>query len=274
MKSRIITGVVGISLMLIVLLVLPPITLNIVIAALCGIAMYELLHAAQIKHLGVTVLSILFAVSTPFLLLATTPLLAVGVLVIYTALLGFCQVFGHESLKVEQTGFVYMLSIIAPAALSSMAYFRKFSPEHGLFYIFLALIMAWMCDIGAYFVGVFFGKHKLCPKISPKKTVEGFVGGLVVAVLSSLLAGFVYSLVSAQPLTVHYGQIALLSLVCALLSVIGDLFASVIKRGYGVKDFGHIIPGHGGVMDRFDSLLFVAPMLLVLVQFWPLVQTA
>ena len=259
MKSRIITGVVGISLMLIVLLVLPPIALNIVIAALCGIAMYELLHAAQIKHLGVTVLSIL---------------LAVGVLVIYTALLGFCQVFGHESLKVEQTGFVYMLSIIAPAALSSMAYFRKFSPEHGLFYIFLALIMAWMCDIGAYFVGVFFGKHKLCPKISPKKTVEGFVGGLVVAVLSSLLAGFVYSLVSAQPLTVHYGQIALLSLVCALLSVIGDLFASVIKRGYGVKDFGHIIPGHGGVMDRFDSLLFVAPMLLVLVQFWPLVQAA
>ena len=82
MKSRIITGVVGISLMLIVLLVLPPITLNIVIAALCGIAMYELLHAAQIKHLGVTVLSILFAVSTPFLLLATTPLLAVGVRVI------------------------------------------------------------------------------------------------------------------------------------------------------------------------------------------------
>ena len=82
MKSRIITGVVGISLMLIVLLVLPPIALNIVIAALCGIAMYELLHAAQIKHLGVTVLSILFAVSTPFLLLATTPLLAVGVLVI------------------------------------------------------------------------------------------------------------------------------------------------------------------------------------------------
>lgn len=274
MKSRIITGVVGISLTLIVLLVLPSIALNIAMAMLCGIAMYEVLHVAHIQHPGVMMLSILFAVSTPFLLLVDTPLLAVAVLLAYTALLGFCLVFDHEALKAEQVGFVYMLSLLAPAALSSMAYFRKFSPEHGLFYIFLALIMTWMCDIGAYFVGTFWGRHKLCPKISPKKTVEGLIGGLVIAVLSSLLAGWVYSLISEKTLTVHYGQIALLALACALLSVVGDLFASVIKRGYGAKDFGNIIPGHGGVMDRFDSLLFVSPALLLVVQVWPLVTAA
>lgn len=273
MKSRILTGIVGAALVLLVLLVLPPIALNIAMAGLCGIAMYEILHVSHVRHRGIITLAILFAVSTPFLLLAHTYLVALGVILLYTVLLAIMQIISHQTLRVEQTGFVFLTSTLIPVSLSCMAYFRDFSPRHGLFYVFLALVMAWMCDIGAYFIGTFFGKHKLCPTISPKKTIEGLVGGVAVAVLTSLLAAWLYSLLSPIKGTfeVHYGQIALLSFVCALLSVVGDLFASVIKRGCQAKDFGHIMPGHGGVMDRFDSLLFVAPLLFLVVHIWPLV---
>lgn len=272
MKSRIITGVVGAALTLVVLLVLPPIALNIAMAFLCGIAMYEILHVAQVQHVGLSLLSILFAASAPFLLLAKTYLVALAVILLYMVALGIIQVFSHETLRVEQTGFVFMMSMLVPISLSCMAYFRGYNPQHGLFYIFLALIIAWMCDIGAFFIGTFCGRHKLCPSISPKKTVEGLIGGIVVSIFTSLLASWLYTLLSPVKGTfaICYWQIALLAFVGSLLSVVGDLFASVIKRGCRAKDFGHIIPGHGGVMDRFDSLLFVTPALYLVVHVWPL----
>lgn len=123
---------------------------------------------------------------------------------------------------------------------------------------------------GAYFVGTFLGKHKLCPTISPKKTVEGLIGGFVVSVLASVLAGWLYQLyLTSQGITamVSLWQIALIALLLAPLSVAGDLFASIIKRQCHVKDFGSIMPGHGGVMDRFDSVLFVAPVMFILVHY-------
>jgi phosphatidate cytidylyltransferase len=125
----------------------------------------------------------------------------------------------------------------------------------GLTYIFFALFIIWATDSGAYFIGRAFGKHKLWPEISPKKTVEGSIGGI----LSALLIAFIFSMFSDWnvPALQLYGTTAILS----IFGQIGDLVESALKRHYGVKDSGNLLPGHGGILDRFDSLLFVLPIM-------------
>ena len=126
--------------------------------------------------------------------------------------------------------------------------------------LFVALIGAWATDIFAYFVGVTIGKHKLCPKISPKKSVEGSIGGVIGVVTFITL----YCKLLLAQWVPAFGQVPvwayiLFGLACGIMSQVGDLTASLIKRHFGIKDYGKIFPGHGGVLDRFDSLIFVAP---------------
>ena len=133
----------------------------------------------------------------------------------------------------------------------------------GLFPVWLVFISAWGCDTGAYFTGRAFGRHKLAPKLSPNKTVEGSVGGTVVATLLGAAYGFV--LHSMGLLDFGYVLIfALVAFVCSIAGQIGDLAASAIKRKMDLKDFGSIMPGHGGVLDRFDSIIFTAPLAFIL----------
>lgn len=125
----------------------------------------------------------------------------------------------------------------------------------GIAYIVFALVIVWTTDSGAYFVGRKLGKHKLWPEISPKKTIEGFVGGVVIAVISTLI--FQYF---AQ-LDVNLWILLGVAILASMIGQLGDLVESAIKRHYGVKDSGTILPGHGGILDRFDSLIFVLPLL-------------
>ena len=128
-------------------------------------------------------------------------------------------------------------------------------------YIFgLVFIAAWMCDVFAYFTGRMFGKHKLAPHLSPKKTVEGSVGGILFAVIGCVLYGLIIEKVTG--LNARYVVLALLGLVLSIISQVGDLFASLIKREHGVKDYSQMLPGHGGVMDRFDSILAISTVLM------------
>ena len=279
MKARILTGLVGGALLFVVLLVLPPIFLNIAMAAVCALAMYEVLVVTKAAgNRGLVASAVVFSLAAPFLLLPEGWMPAALALLLYCVALVFIQIRYHETLKVERTGFVFFVSVLVSISFSCLAYLRAEQgaggSTDGLFYVFLAIVMAWMCDMGAYFVGTFLGKHKMCPKISPKKTIEGLAGGFVVAIGSSVLAGFLYQLYLDHmqiDAAVSLWQVALLALVCAPLSVMGDLLASIIKRQFQVKDFGHIMPGHGGMMDRFDSLMFVAPLTFVVVQYFPLV---
>lgn len=274
MKSRILTGIVGAVLIFVVLLFLPSIVLNFAMAAICAMAMYELLVTTHhVTHRGVLAASILFSACTPFFMLGQNRLPAFLLLLGYVSALVLFQILYHETLKVEHTAFAFCMSLIFPIAFSCLAYLRSFSERDGIFYVFLGLIMPWMCDMGAYFIGTFFGKHKLCPGISPKKTVEGLIGGIVISVLSSVLAAWLYQIfwLNSHGGTVSLWQVTLLSLLCAPLSVMGDLFASIIKRQCQVKDFGHIMPGHGGIMDRFDSLLLAVPLFYIVVHYFPLV---
>lgn len=134
---------------------------------------------------------------------------------------------------------------------------------YGEFFVWFIFISAWGSDTCAYFAGMFFGKHKLAPHLSPKKTIEGAVGGAIGAVVIAILYTVVYANFFKVPLTQHLLLISVIVFIAALISQVGDLAASAIKRMLEEKDYGHIFPGHGGVLDRFDSILFVAPVIAI-----------
>jgi phosphatidate cytidylyltransferase len=154
-------------------------------------------------------------------------------------------------------------------AFTSMFYFIRHSDEkHGLFLLLIALCGGWFADSGAYFVGRKFGtkfiKKRLAPTISPKKTWEGFFGGVVTNMIVFPLIYFVYD-AFVRDFDIGYFAVILLGVICAVFGTIGDLIYSALKRKIGIKDFGRIMPGHGGILDRFDSVITVAPVFLLCV---------
>lgn len=153
-------------------------------------------------------------------------------------------------------GFFYV------AVLLSCIYLTRSLPK-GAYLIWLIFLCSWGCDTCAYCVGVLIGKHKMAPVLSPKKSVEGAIGGVVGAALLTLLYGFVFQGVMGLT-TAEIFALAGISAVGALISMVGDLAASAIKRNYEIKDYGRLIPGHGGILDRFDSVIITAPIIYLL----------
>jgi len=154
-------------------------------------------------------------------------------------------------------GFIYV-----PVMLSFIYYVRMH--EFGLYTVWLIYIASWVCDTCAYFTGVAFGKHKLAPILSPKKSIEGAIGGI----LGAMLGGYLYArfyLIKFMPESIW--GVVLICAIGAIVSQIGDLAASAIKRNHDIKDYSHLIPGHGGILDRFDSVIFTAPMIYFLLIF-------
>ena len=132
----------------------------------------------------------------------------------------------------------------------------------GVYAALLAFICAWLTDSGAYFTGVAIGKTKLIPKVSPKKTVEGAVGGVIVAVVLSWVYMYIINKVPSfnQDRALNYFSITIIALITSVVSQLGDLVASAIKRDCAIKDFGSLLPGHGGILDRFDSVIYITPL--------------
>lgn len=134
--------------------------------------------------------------------------------------------------------------------------------QNGIYLVWLVFMSSWICDIFAYCVGMLFGKHKLAPVLSPKKSIEGAVGGVVF----SAIFGCAYGAFISKYVTAQFSMAVACAAVCAVgavVSQIGDLAASAIKRNFEIKDYGHLIPGHGGILDRFDSVIFAAPMVYI-----------
>ncbi len=154
-----------------------------------------------------------------------------------------------------------LMVIYVTVGFTSLVLLRQHKVE-GLCHFAFPFLIAWITDGFAYFTGVFFGKHKLCLNISPKKTIEGAVGGVVLG--SGFCLGLAFVMANVTSLVPNYGYLAVCCLLASVLSQIGDLLASVIKREYKIKDFGKVLPGHGGILDRFDSIIFVSPILLFL----------
>ena len=268
MMTRIISGMIAVPVALVIILFGDVIGLVITVALIGSLAVFELLRAAGFSVRD-RIPASAAALAAPLLLLVSGQLLWI-LLALYMLYVMVESVMRHATLTPERAALKVMLPLVAAGGFTAVAALRMWG-EDGLFYLFLVLVIPWLSDTGAYFTGMCCGKRKLCPVISPKKTVEGFVGGIVTSVAASLLTGYIYTLLCGHAVTVNWLSLALAALIGAPLSVFGDLFASVVKRRFGVKDYGNILPGHGGAMDRFDSVLPVAAWLLLWVQFLPIV---
>lgn len=173
----------------------------------------------------------------------------------------FCYVFRFPTYHAGQVMAAYFAFVYAPVLLSFLYLIRE-GWEHGFYLVWLVFLCSWGSDTCAYCVGVLFGKHKMAPKLSPKKSVEGGIGGVVgAAILFGLYTYFVINPFSAEDYMLHWGGAMCLGAFGALISMIGDLAASAIKRDNEIKDYGKLIPGHGGIMDRFDSVIVAAPLI-------------
>ena len=267
MKVRVLSALVGLVILFFVLLFIDTPVLNIVIGIIGALAVTELLSATKTtKHPALYVLAVITSVIIPF---AGNPLvLAVLPQVVFIIILAMFVILlkDHRSLNVSQGTMVLFFAFIIPLFFSSAIYIRDiFGGKVGGMYILWALGSGWLSDSGAYFFGRAFGKHKLAPVISPKKTIEGAAGGIVTASLGMILVGFIYQLI-VPGIHVNYLLMVLITPLFSAIGILGDLAASLIKRQFGVKDYGNIMPGHGGVLDRFDSTLFTIPAVFITVQ--------
>ena len=274
MKVRILTGACMAAVMIPVLLFSQYVVYPIFLAALCLMATYEMLKVfKKEKRPEIAVPSFLLAAVYPlipyFAARAGVPqkgwtMMVLGVCIYMMYLFSVCVAHKGRMLLVEVfstfTTVTYIL--IGFSALSILRYLPC-----GEYEFLLAFFTAWGCDICAYFVGTFIGKHKLIVEVSPKKTVEGAIGGVICTFAIIMAYGFVVERIAA--VEANYLSLAVLGLVLPVISQIGDLFASLIKREAGIKDYSKLFPGHGGVMDRFDSILAVSIATLIITMILP-----
>lgn len=270
MKTRLIAAAVLIPVLLLITLVLPKVVAALVLGLLLAIAAYELLYRTGLvrrPRLVIYAAVMAFAMSMWSYwgaIPAWLMLLTMG----YFALLFSEIMMDHVKVRVEEIGLCLLAGLVIPYLLTSLV--RILSMNIGRYLILMPFALAFLTDAGAYFVGLKFGKHKLAPVVSPNKTIEGALGGIGAAVIAMILYAFILD----WPLKcdVNYWLALLYGLLGALAGTFGDLAFSVVKRQTGIKDYGNLIPGHGGVLDRFDSLVMVAPLTEALLLLLPLVN--
>lgn len=269
MKARLLTTAVGIP-VAVALLILSEYfnwVAFIVVSVLCSFMTYEILSAKKLhKNLFIAVPSIVFAFVEPLLVTTGFKFLPAY---LYAMLMFFLMIAKNENISYSNIAFALTGTFLIVFGMSSVLLLSAYLGGFISFAFVLSIGVAWIADGGAYFAGVFLGKHKLCPKVSPNKTVEGFVGGLIAGTLSGALIGFVYTLIYG--VSFNYLTLVVMGLFGSLISVLGDLTFSQIKRSCNIKDYGSIFPGHGGILDRFDSVIFISPLMYLLCTYFPVV---
>lgn len=281
MKQRLISAALGILLAILVLFFYKTLVFNIVVAIINILAVYEIFAATKnVVHTELMIVCFTFAAMSPFFNYFSMSKVSLAICFLFLFLLMILLLSRHKTLRFEQVGLMFMLTLFISVSFSCIVYLRdwylassRFLDE-ALFYICVIFLGAWITDAGGYFIGSWFGKHRLSPQISPKKTVEGAVGGVFMTVIVLIAAAFIYMAYLSfhgEKMHIYFVPLIGLSLLCAVLSIVGDLSASLLKRENGIKDFGNILPGHGGILDRFDSVLFVAPLVLIFLQIRPII---
>lgn len=222
----------------------------------CGIHTGEKLNALEITGL--------LAIAAYYLLIffaQTHTYFMITVILLLMALM-FVYVFAFPRFTANQIMATYFSLIYAPVMLSFIFLTRQL--EYGVYLVWMIFISSWISDTCAYLVGVLIGKHKLVPQLSPKKTIEGSIGGILGSAIVGALFGFL--LLDKTLGGNRFGvMLFVIGAIGSVISQVGDLAASAIKRNHEIKDYGSLIPGHGGIMDRFDSVIFTAPMVYFLV---------
>ena len=260
-KMRVLTAAVGIP--VIILILLAPLWVLAAAAVLCSlIGTFEFYGASGLlrRHAPLCVVGFIGTAALP-LCVFLDPIKIMTFAFLYLIVLFIMMLFSHKKIRITDISMLIMALIYIPFLLSNVLLIRRL--EFGNVLVWLVFVGSFMTDSGAYFSGRFFGRHKLCPEISPKKTVEGAVGGTIVCGLSFLLFALIVNLFFADMINadMSYGMMFVLGLLSAVAAQIGDLTASLIKRQFGIKDFGNLFPGHGGMLDRCDSIVLVAPVI-------------
>lgn len=267
-KTRVISGVIGVTIMALVLLLHNTFVYPLAVSAIVCMALYELYCAGGCLHCQISVCAgFVYGVLMPILSYYQNHAAMVGVTFFCMMAIFLELVLRHRSVQYQETLYLVAVTILVTGSLHVMILLLQIG-SYGIAYVILALCSAWISDTGAYFTGTFLGKHKLCLEVSPKKTVEGFFGGIVADVVVMLLFAWIYCCITK--LHMHCLWLIFVAIVCAVAGVLGDLSASVLKRQLRLKDFGNLIPGHGGIMDRFDSVLFTLPAFYALECLYPI----
>ena len=271
MKTRTITSVFILLVTVPIILLSKYIIYPIALSALAVMATYEILRALGVeKNWYLSIPAYILAGVFPFASYFVTDqssftyLLTIAALIyIYMIYIMGVSVFSKGQTSFKTISEVLLSVTYVVVSFTSLSMIRYIDKEIGLYKLILVFIVSWVCDAMAYVVGSLFGKHKLIPEISPKKTVEGAIGGVVSAIAAYMLYGLILDL-AIPSIKVNYIVLAVFGLVLAVVSQLGDLIASLIKREHGVKDYGTLLPGHGGIMDRFDSILTVSGATMVI----------
>lgn len=271
MKTRILTAVIALPLLLVALYFgeMNHWIITILISLATVLMAGEILTAKHLNNnMFITVPCLLFAFVTP--LLSHTQFVYIPVNLFILSLFSIL-IFKHNEISYGDLAFAFTGTCVITFGVSCLTYMCATYNSFTSIFIIMILGIPWMADAGAYFVGTFFGKHKLCPNISPKKTVEGFLGGVVVCIAASLLIGVVFQTLIYKNATINYISLLIIGILDSFVSVLGDLSFSLIKRHCKIKDYGSIFPGHGGMLDRCDSVIFTAPLVLTVHQLLPII---
>ena len=269
MKTRILAAAVLIPALFLVVLVLPKELAAVLMGILQAVAAYELLYRTKLvtkPKLVIYCALMAFAIAVWSFYEAVHAYFVLMMLVFF--LLMFSEMMrDHIKMRFETLSMCFVGGLVVPYLMSSVV--RILSSNTGRYVILIPFVIACCCDAGAYFIGIRFGKHKLAPVVSPNKTIEGALGGMAAGILAMLL----YTFILDVPLRfdVSYGAAILYGILGCLVGELGDLCFSVIKRQTGIKDYGNMITGHGGVLDRFDSILAVAPLVEAMLLIMPVI---
>lgn len=269
MKTRIITAAILVPILLLVVLVAPKSVAAVVLGVLLAIGAYELLYRTKLiqrPRMVITSAAMAFSVSLWSYFSSVHAYLILLIMVFFMVMYGE-MMLDHVKVRLDMVGMCFVAGLIIPYLLSALI--RILMMSIGRYVILIPFVVAFLSDTGAYFIGTKYGKHKLSPVVSPNKTIEGLLGGLVFASVGML----VYAVILDWPLRfdVNYGLALLYGVAGSLVGTFGDLCFSVVKRQTGIKDYGNLIPGHGGVLDRLDSMTLVAPLMEAFLLLIPLV---
>lgn len=270
MKTRIITAIVAIAMFVPVCIFSDYIIFPIAISILCAIGVFEIAKCLNFhKNLVLTVPMYIIALAMPIIrfnkIIGTDMKFSVIAIACAFFTLVYCLVysmFKKDDCKTSDILTLYGLFVYVVGCFSSVVMVRYSSDGMGHYMYVLIFLGAWVSDTFAYFTGILLGKHKLIPSVSPKKTIEGAIGGVVFTLIAFVIYGVVLNYVLNVSIPLY--TFIILGVFLPVVSQIGDLIASAVKRQYGIKDYGNIFPGHGGVLDRFDSVMLVAPTLCLI----------
>ena len=275
MKQRILTAVIGIPLVIVVLMFSHTVVLPLVIALFAAVGVFEMLGCIGVrKKLEITIPSMIFAAALTFITRYAVSAtqrssyfmsIFAAVSFIYMFYLLVLAVVSKGTKTIADMALTAVMTMYITVGFACIVLLRDLTSngnDIGIWLFALVFLGAWVPDGAAYFFGRAFGKHKLIPDVSPKKTVEGAIGGVLFGAVTFVVCGFIAE--RAGVASPQYIPLALAGIVVAVISIFGDLIASLVKRQYGIKDYGKLFPGHGGVLDRFDSIIAIAPFLMMI----------